>query len=624
MIRTPGRIIAQAKKTGMVALLHMLTHGEDQLHDVYRRSLKLWRHTWTVSQKLKRSGDLDYFIPICRVEKYLRKNHLYLIFNSTAAYGNTEAKRVYSWDEGPIGPMNALLNMAGARLRFLAMTRYPFPRPVKLSYQYKTRDGFIKTESRYGYSGSNRSVKVVLAHPTLQSLDYVDMIRAPLNELCRQLFIHSVSGTDAIPHINLLIYKLRPFLDHIYTRKRTGCGTKVGTARFVERIDEILEEVLTRIRAYHGTRSGRLQRLTNKIADEEWASSSALTLYDIKLQDKTSAEFKSISDLVDSGTLGQADFSRIAGKVLRLAAGSGNRTHRRVSWGLTSPPSAAAAILGGDFHARSIEGYQVCSEVPVWSGQGIADLVLYVRQSVVPEIVGESQAQGIWRPVMVLDLKSKSAFDIGIVGREVKGSKKVVAEDEARKRRMTEDEWASVIDNTPSNSESRQLDLYAKGLVTDYQRLARDDSSSSSIIIQGVIIIDDSVPRSRAREQIQNLIVTVYEEIRRDMTTQSTTVSQGDSVLPKTVYEIHRKRGSSPRIAVVLKPLRVQSDVGILEALPNPSELPLLHANKLFANRVPDSRHFILYVSTGSSGPGRSASWIARYWHGIDYIRKQF
>ena len=150
IVKNPGRIIAQAKRTGMVALLHMLKRGDDILPGLYRRSLNIWRNAWAESQRRKREGNLDYFIPICNVERYLRKNHHNMIFNTTASYGNTEVKRVYSWDEGSIGAMNSLLNMAGAQLRFLAMTRYPFPTPIKLTYEYTMHDGRVKTDKGYG------------------------------------------------------------------------------------------------------------------------------------------------------------------------------------------------------------------------------------------------------------------------------------------------------------------------------------------------------------------------------------------------------------------------------------------------------------------------------------------
>ncbi|MGY5877121.1 MAG: hypothetical protein RTU30_15325 [Candidatus Thorarchaeota archaeon] len=282
VIRRPGQKMAIAKRVGLVSLLEMLKRGEEQYPGIYRRSLKIWREAWAESQRRKKQGDHDFFIPICRVEKYLRKNHHKMIFNTTALYGNTETKRVYSWDEGPIGPMNALLNLAGARLRFIGMTRYPFPTPTKMEYEYTKKNGSIRRTTGYGYLGSTRSTKVIMAHPTLQPLDFVDMIRATVNELCRQCFINSVPRRDALIYIDLLIYRLRPFLDHIYTGRKTGLGTKIGTDDFVRKSTSILDTIVSRIISEYGIRNGQSQRLTQRVGSEEFRARTILGVDDIK------------------------------------------------------------------------------------------------------------------------------------------------------------------------------------------------------------------------------------------------------------------------------------------------------------------------------------------------------
>jgi len=625
IVRNPGRIIAQAKRTGMVALLHMLKRGDEVLPGLYRRSLNLWRDTWAESQRRKRTGDPDYFIPICNVERYLRKNHHTMIFNTTAHYGNTEVKRVYSWDEGTIGPMNSLLNMAGSRLRFLAMTRYPFPTPIPLTYEYTMRNGVVKASSGYGYAGSNRRIKVVLSHPALQPMDFVDMIRAPVSELCRQCFVHSVFGKTATPYISLLIYKLRPFLDYIYTRSRTKTDGKSGTDGFVAKIDGILDEVLDRIRAYHGTRSGQIKRVTHEISDDISSGQVQLTLDDIIPDNPNSKEYQKLTQLVNNGIIDHRDFARITRKILASAAGSGTRTHRRVSWGFPRPASAAAAVLGGDFQTRLTEGYSLCANVPVWSGQGVGDFVLYVRQRILPEIESETQTQGDWKPVMVWDLKSKSSFNLGIVGRELGTRRQKVADDIIRKRRSSDSEWETIIENTPSRAESNQLDFYAKGLVSDYQRLTRNDSDINSTIIQGILVVDDSELPSTIRKYLLGFAVSTYEQIQSELLSQNPSSKKSNApTFSRSVYEIEESKAEKTRAVIVVKPFKIPQDVGITEALPYPSELPELHSIQLFTNLIPDSRHFILYVSTSGSGSSESASWIARYWHGIEYSRKVF
>jgi len=360
VIRRPGQKVAISKRTGLVSLLEMIKRGEDQYPGIYRRSLKIWRDAWAESQRRKKQGDPDYFIPICRVEKYLRKNHHKMIFNTTALFGNTETKRVYSWDEGPIGPMNALLNLAGARLRFLGMSRYPFPTPTKLNYEYTLKNGSTKQSSGYGYLGSTRNTKVIVAHPTLQPLDFVDMIRALVNELCRQCFINSVPNRVASIYIDLLIYRLRSFLDHIYEGKKTGQGKKIGTGNFVHKSGKILDQVIRYIQSEYGNRNGRPQRLTQRVSNEEFSAKTSLTLEDIKplngdhsVYDDLKAKYGEYID--------QRDLKKLAEDILRDASARGTRMHKRISWGLTHSSTERTIVLGGDYYADDKSGYGLTS-----------------------------------------------------------------------------------------------------------------------------------------------------------------------------------------------------------------------------------------------------------------------
>ena len=140
------RAMKQSKTSAMNILLHLIEQGSDFLLEKHQRSLLLWEGVIAKESKLTEEKDPDRFVPVCDVEKYLRKNFLSIVFNSTARYGNKEVERIYSWKEGTIGPMNTLLNRAGAQLRFLAMTRYPFPLPTK---RYVRRIKKVKKRRKY-------------------------------------------------------------------------------------------------------------------------------------------------------------------------------------------------------------------------------------------------------------------------------------------------------------------------------------------------------------------------------------------------------------------------------------------------------------------------------------------
>jgi transposase len=118
-IRCPERALRHAKYLGMRSLLPLIQRGADVFDKPYRHALRVWNRAKEKSDSHRAMGANDYFIPICNVERYLRKDHHDMVFNTTALYGNTEVRRVYSWREGTIGPLNLLENIAGARLRFL-------------------------------------------------------------------------------------------------------------------------------------------------------------------------------------------------------------------------------------------------------------------------------------------------------------------------------------------------------------------------------------------------------------------------------------------------------------------------------------------------------------------------
>ena len=91
--------------------------------------------------------------------------------------------------KGVIGPMNRLLNMAGAQLRNFAVIRYPFPEPEIRGWRGKRPNA--------GYEGDNTYPWVNVSHVTLPELDFADMIRSHVFELCRKCYIHNVPLNDA-------------------------------------------------------------------------------------------------------------------------------------------------------------------------------------------------------------------------------------------------------------------------------------------------------------------------------------------------------------------------------------------------------------------------------------------
>ena len=134
----PNAILAVSIYTGLAALVRLARKRVDKKTRKYLESiLKHWSGART-EQKLRRTSvgrsRLD-FSPIKNAEANLRRLFLKILWHSTRRFGNREFKRVYRWEEGTVGPLNALLNYLGARLRDLAMTKYPFPDPEMFQVQ---------------------------------------------------------------------------------------------------------------------------------------------------------------------------------------------------------------------------------------------------------------------------------------------------------------------------------------------------------------------------------------------------------------------------------------------------------------------------------------------------------
>ncbi|TET07368.1 MAG: hypothetical protein E3J86_13355, partial [Candidatus Thorarchaeota archaeon] len=608
----PERSIRLAKTAANNTLLHLMKAGMDDLPEIYDGSRILWEEAKAERERLSREGNPDRFVPICDVEKHLRKNFLAFIFNTTALYGNTEVKRIYSWKEGTIGPLNVLLNRAGAQLRFLGMTRYPFPTPNKMSIKRKDKSGKVYFQSDHVYGGTRQRPTTVITHPMLPSLDFVDAIRGHLVDLCRQFFIHSVSISDASKYINLLLFRLRPLLDKFYL---AGFDRKRRTVRFTERSLAALESVLAIVKGQHGLTIGYPSRMTENPVDRDYPFLATEELFD-KVEDSKIRQV--LTKKKDAELIGDDDTARFTKKMLTTVSRVGTRIHRRMAWGTTQPFSAKSIMLSGDVLARDKTGYLLAAEVPVNARRGKVDYTLFVRK--VPEYMEEdaSSVSGLWVPRLVLDLKTKTAFDWGIIAKPQDKTKSYIVDFPVKRRALTDTEWDTIIKNTPDATELKQVESYADVLLQEYRAIARDDLDPPASSLKGIILVDGHDFPSRSRRVLTRFVKAVFEYIRSDISELQSKDPDGKIEYPRTLFE--PTFSWSLKMRIVIFPFTLSPDESVQNFLPQAFPQQSLVELNPFENRKEDLGHFILYLTGDDiNSPGDSAGWISQHWNGLQF-----
>ncbi|MGY5858178.1 MAG: hypothetical protein RTU63_02315 [Candidatus Thorarchaeota archaeon] len=625
---------------------------------------QIWKEARIEYTRLKKMGTLDFTV-ILNIEHNMRKNYLGMLWYSTRPFGNTEFLRVYNWREGTIGPLNELLNYAGAELRSVATKYYSFPKvqyyqvreyPNKkieilrknLARKYPPKKG-VKVSWTAAYPGNSKCPPVRVRHSTLPEMDFVDMIRTHVVELVRQCFIHNVPKTVAMRYIRLLIYRLQPFLDWVYTDGAMGRG------KFWPDADKVLREIVLEIRSRYSRRLGRIPRLTQQIE----SGSRRPTLADIVTQinrayiQDTSKEMKKTStDLLrlmgysvdkkretlilrtdTSPTLKKAltrlardmkykmreieefkepirpaltdnDAQDLLDAILNMSQREGNDWHRILFGDMFHPSSLKQLIYAGDRFLDEPSEYLLAAEVPVksTSGSGQADIVVSVRRSV----AGET----IFTPIIALDVKTKTGINWTIRGKRPRTKKEHsrIPGLVVRKRALTSTEWSRIVNSTPSSLELKQLQSYESGLVEEYAELVKQDPDHPETLWKGIVLLDSDEDRETMFTLLPQLVKLVINELKTSLAPNE-----------RTLYTLNsqgvRKRWQY-KFGLVLLPAQ-----GPLHLLRQAIPLESIIEDDPFRGRVKDDVHFTLYLTVPSGGSsGESAAWISRNWHLLHYL----
>ncbi|RLI58717.1 MAG: hypothetical protein DRO87_05025, partial [Candidatus Thorarchaeota archaeon] len=620
----PHVILGRSSYKGLRATVNLLKQRQLGKHGtLYTRARRLFDQARTRLE----SSDLSYN-PLSDVEPNIRKAFLEYCWKSTVPYGNEEFKRVYDWRKGTVGPLNSLFNYAGARLRDLAVTQYPFPEPE--FYQvWRYADGTVKVHPkrvidrlesdgtlerlkkaqgftvswRAGYPGTRDAPRYFLAHPTLPSLDFVDMIRTHVFELCRQCFRLAVPVSVAHRYIRLLIHRLRPFLDYIYTRRETG------EPHFYPRANSVLGELVREMRSLYArdvgvrTRASRIDRVSRLDRTVGLLRGVIKEHLNGTENDEERRVCQDLLNKIDTEVIVDRDVEKMVEQVIGMVSEEGTRWHRILLSGLHHPRSLRQVIFSGDMMVDTPSSVIVVAELPLNRRQGQVDLALFIRRRV--------REQNLWTPVMVLEVKTKGAFDLSIFGVRSNRSKKdrCLPATYVWRRPLNREEWNALTTSSVRRDTIVQLETYQKAILTEYRALVPFDEDPPTSLWKGVLVVDPTEsPENiyQAFHALLNELVTAISLKERSMFNSS------------AVYTLPATHG--PPVRVALKMLGSSGPDYLLSQVAPPARPT---AEDPFVERREDERFFTLYISLAEpTSGGVAGAWLAQLWHLLHHVQE--
>jgi hypothetical protein len=621
----PSIVLASAQYAGLAALVRLAKRRvtrDETVQSMLDGIERMWLDVRVQLKNGSRNGRKN-LSALFNAEPNMRKNYLGMHWSSTVPFGNTEFKRVYRWSEGTIGPLNELYNYAGAQLRTLGMTRFPFPKPscyqIRKYHNGTSKKLHLSTAMKYlsrprekttwiaVYPGDSEHPDVRVRHPTLPELDFVDMIRAHVYELCRQCFIHSVPRDAAYRYIRLLIHLLTPFLDWKYTEG------DLGRKDFWPQADCELRRIVLDLRAHYSRRAGRTPRLTQQLFEEKPEKVTVNELKSLAKRALKNSRTETMQQAVDTleeqitkKSITNDDATSLVDDALRMSAIEGNRWHSFVSNNGYQPNSLKEVIFHGDKYQRELTDILLAYEVPVTTpkGPGVADIVVFARR-----VFGE---RVIWIPVFVVDLKTKTQLDWAYFSKRPRTEKQDtrVFTYDLRARPLSEDEWKSMVECVPAPDHELQLLEYEKGIINEFEKIVGEKEITPRSLWKGIIVLDSDSQYEHVLEPLPWLIKRALVDINKNPLDSDA----------RTLYTLDMTNGlpQSSYMALVLL-----SKKGPYELLKERATLEKIDVEDPFEYRIKDDRFFSLYLTVASPGAaGESAAWSARNWHLLQYINQ--
>jgi len=614
----PNAVLATAIYSGLSALVWLARKRKNkQTEAIYEKMSDTWETVQENRQADRASGSHE-FSSVQKIESSLRKLNFRMLWESTKRYGNRERKRVYSWKEGTIGELNNLLNYAGATLRNTVVPRYPFPTP----HLYEIRvfpDGTeqvipkdvadkvpavkgVKTHLRAGYRGNSKHPRVLLTHPTLPAMDFGDMIRAHLIELCRQCFIHCVPRTEAHRYIRLLIHRLIPFLDWVYTQGKTG------RKNFSPDADKELRKIVLEIRSNYSKHIGSRTRISKQMEDVPLNFDIKVLKEHVKLlQDTTDnphikKKCKTILQHIKRRIVTQREIETFIEEVMKKVQQEGNNWHSVLLSGYPQPRSLKEVIFAGDHFLRTPSGIQYLAEVPVTGprGSGKIDLVLFARI--------QRQERYIWAPILILEVKTKAGFNFNLFGKRprTKKPKVFVPVFNSCKEPLKNLEWEKTLVSVPPKTHTDQLNIYEGTLLSEYHALI-GETTGFKTLWKGVVTLDVSQDYETTKRVFDHLIDNLADRlVNGEITGQWKTLT----------YKNASTDEPAPRVAITMTP--AQGPINMLKSV---IPLKTILFENPFQDRVEDDIFFTQYISLYSpTSSGKTAAWFSKTWHLLNHL----
>ncbi|NHI83435.1 MAG: hypothetical protein EAX81_03950 [Candidatus Thorarchaeota archaeon] len=301
------------------------------------------------------------------------------------------------------------------------------------------------------------------------------------------------------------------------------------------------------------------------------------------------------------------DVKHLWERAVRRTKKVGAHVHRRITDMFDRFLNVQRAIRNDDRDSFG-GGFRIVAEMPLGTelGKGRADLVVFRRET------APAGLRTLWRPVMVVEIKSRCGFKWYMVperrsslSRKRYGMvQRVVPRFRLSLRPLSPSEWEQVVDGIPEPNTVIQLDTYAEALSEAFGSIAHLDSPPR--VIRATLVIDPTDENRKSRSMIQSFLLSALESCLTEDLSQS-----------RTAYNVSRD-GLRPRMALVVHSQEYSPNYGQPQVPQEwkPPYDPLIGAGTR-------ARRFILYVSAASpTSAGLSAAWIARHHHGLQTIHE--